>query len=130
MFVTFLQVPLKTKRGQPGKLDAIAQCLAVAGVNVRALDVDRDGCRVLADDPAAGMRALEAADFKPERWEAYDLVLEDTPGRLAALTDELQRAGVNIESAFGVADHNGGHLFVRVDDPEAAKPVFQAVRNR
>ena len=120
-----VQVP-----NRPGQMAELAEQMAAAGVDLRAIGgggLGDFGHFILtsADDDAA-RRVLEEGDWTFIEGESLLAEVDDKPGGMAKLARALADAGVNVH----------GHLFLGrwsdratfafvVDDPEKARPILE-----
>jgi hypothetical protein len=114
---------------KPGDLARVAQTLARRGVNIKALTaLSVDGVamtRILPDDAAAARSAFEAANIRFTEGEVHLVLLENKAGVVAAVTDRLGDAGVNLEAIYvtGIADDLVELAFVS-DNPKKTKKIL------
>jgi hypothetical protein len=120
-----VQVPNK-----PGQMARLAEQMAAAGVDLRAIGGGGLGevghfIMTTADDDGA-RRVLEDGGWTYLEGESLLTEVEDRPGGLATIARELADNGVNVM----------GHLFLGrwsdratfafvVDDPEKARPILE-----
>jgi len=120
-----VQVP-----NRPGQMAELAEQMAAAGVDLRAIGgggLGDYGHFILtsADDDAA-RRVLEDGNWTFIEGESLLAEVDDKPGGMAKLARALADAGVNVH----------GHLFLGrwsdratfafvVDDPEKARPILE-----
>jgi hypothetical protein len=120
-----VQVP-----NRPGQMADLAEQMAAAGVDLRAIGgggLGDYGHFILtsADDDAA-RRVLEEGNWTFVEGESLLAEVDDKPGGMARLARALADAGVNVH----------GHLFLGrwsdratfafvVDDPEKARPILE-----
>ena len=120
-----VQVP-----NRPGQMAELAEQMAAAGVDLRAIGgggLGDYGHFILtsADDDAA-RRVLEEGGWTFIEGESLLAEVDDKPGGMARLARALADAGVNVH----------GHLFLGrwsdratfafvVDDPEKARPILE-----
>jgi len=120
-----VQVP-----NRPGQMADLAEQMAAAGVDLRAIGgggLGDYGHFILtsADDDAA-RRVLEEGNWTFIEGESLLAEVDDKPGGMAKLARALADAGVNVH----------GHLFLGrwsdratfafvVDDPEKARPILE-----
>ena len=120
-----VQVP-----NRPGQMADLAEQMAAAGVDLRAIGgggLGDYGHFILtsADDDAA-RRVLEDGNWTFIEGESLLAEVDDRPGGMAKLARALADAGVNVH----------GHLFLGrwsdratfafvVDDPEKARPILE-----
>ncbi len=110
---------------RPGMLSRTCQALAKAGINIIALSVqdtiDHAIVRMVVDKPKEAEPVLTRLHPTVQR---RDVVFMDVPnqvGAMAAITEKLARAGINLEYAYCTASsaHSGGALVLRTNDLEA-----------
>lgn len=123
MSVYLVVVPLED---QPGALARVTRCLSRAGIDLEGFCVGPDGAKFLITDLPRAADALEAAGFQPRFVEAAAIHIDNRPGELARLCEELATAGVNIQQGFGLAVGGEGRLYIGVDDLRKAGPVLAA----
>lgn len=110
----------------PGQLGRCARSIAQAGINVEGFCADTAGARFLTNNPNQTAEVLRKAGFQPEVREFFAIRLPNEPGQVALLGEELGKAGVNIETCFGVGGtREAGRIFCQVNDPTRARPVFE-----
>ena len=115
---------------RPGDLARVAEALARRGVNIKALAaMSIDGMsltRILPDDIVAARSAFEAAHIRFTESEVHLVLLENTAGVLANVTNRLGEAGVNLEAIYvtGIAD-DLVELAVVSDNPKKTKKVLE-----
>src|SRR3990172_5740985 len=89
---------------RPGRLAALAEALAEAGVNIEALAAfgyDGEGIvRVIVDQPEAARRTLRDAGLMAEEHAVLTTFLPHTPGQLAGVARRLADSGVNIDAVY------------------------------
>ena len=114
----------------PGDLARVAQTLGRRGVNIKALAAISIGgtamARILPDDIVVARSALEAANIRFTESEVHVVLLENTPGMLANVTNRLGDAGVNLEALYiaGLAD-DLVELAIVSDNPRKAKKILE-----
>jgi hypothetical protein len=96
---------------KPGVLAKLARTLADAGVNIEALSAaeaaGRGKIRIVVSDPGRARQALRAAKYRPTEEAALSMTLENRPGALAAVTEKLAAAKVNIKSIYATTTAAG-----------------------
>lgn len=116
-------VPLEDRAGE---LARVTRCLARAGIDLDGFCVGSDGARFLIKDIPRAADALEAGGFRPRFTEVAAIHIDNRPGELARLCEELAANGVNIEQGFGLATGGQGRIYIGVDDLRKAGPVIAA----
>jgi hypothetical protein len=115
---------------KPGEMARLAEQMAAAGVDLRAIGGGGLGdyghfIMTTADDDGA-RRVLEDGAWTFYEGESLLAEVDDRPGGMAAIARALADAGVNVM----------GHLFIGrwsdratfafvVDDPEKARPILE-----
>jgi hypothetical protein len=112
---------------RPGRLAALTEALAEAGVNIEALaafGLDGDGVvRLIVDDATAARRTLREAGLSAEEHQVLTAFLPHTPGQLAAVARSLADSDINIEAVYVLnSGVDGIELAVVVDQPNSAIP--------
>lgn len=110
---------------QPGEVGKAARCLAEANVNIEAYAYEGTRVRFLASDPAAAERCLKGKGYATRTVDVFELELPNQPGQLAAVGEALGRAGVNIESSFGLGVGEAARVFIRVNDVAKATQILE-----
>ena len=114
----------------PGDLARVAQALGRRGVNIKALAAISIGgtamARILPDDIVVARSAFEAANIRFTESEVHLVLLENTPGMLASVTNRLGDEGVNLEALYiaGLAD-DLVELAIVSDNPKKAKKILE-----
>jgi hypothetical protein len=120
-----VQVPNK-----PGQMADLAEQMAAAGVDLRAIgggglgDVGHFILTTADDDTAR--RVLEAGAWTFIEGESLLAEVDDRPGGMARVARELADAGVNVlgHLFLGRWSDRATFAFV-VDDPEKARPILE-----
>jgi hypothetical protein len=112
---------------RPGRLAALTEALAEAGVNIEALaafGLDGDGVvRLIVDDATAARRTLREAGLSAEEHQVLTAFLPHTPGQLAAVARSLADSDINIEAVYVLnSGVDGIELAIVVDQPNSAIP--------
>jgi hypothetical protein len=102
-------------RNQPGELARVAEQLAQAGVNIRAVAGVASGgesqLEFLVDDPGEAGRAWREGGTTFEEVQVALAWLPDRVGSLARASRALADAGINVDSTY-VARTEGGNAQV------------------
>lgn len=114
---------------RPGRLAALTEVLAAAGVNIEALaafGTDGEGIvRLIVDQPEAARRSLRDAGLAAEEHSVLTTYLSHRPGQLAGVARKLADSGVNIDAVYILNSHSDGiELALVVDAPESAVPYL------
>ena len=113
-------------RDEPGSLAWVTSNLARWHVNLKGFVVDPAGMQLLVSDLGQMCKALDEMGFLYRVTEVHEVILEDRPGSLAALCQQLADEGIGILSAFGVATGQAGRVYLDVTDLERAQPILRA----
>ena len=115
---------------KPGKLVEALETLSQAGVDMRALSLadtsDFGILRVIVDEPAIAMKALNDAGFLVKSSEVIPVSVSDKPGGLATVMRVLADSGVNVEYTYAFVAHASEEAYVilRVTDNDAAIKIL------
>ena len=118
---------------QPGRLALVSRLLADHGINIDALsvidNVEQGMVRMLTSDPAAARRLVEAGGFPVVEAEVLAIFTTDRLGRLAAISEALAAASINIEYAYATIDHHGAQtlLVLKTSRPKKAREILAAL---
>src|ERR671918_2596882 len=89
---------------RPGVLAKLARTLADAGVNIAALCAPeapgRGKIRLLVGDVSRAKEVLKTAKYRVGEEGAVTVILENRPGTLAEMAEQLARARINIKCAY------------------------------
>jgi hypothetical protein len=107
---------------RPGQLATLARALADAGIGIEAFatiaDDGHSHVRFIADNDARVRRVLRLAGFEYDETDVLDTFIARGTSGLAAMAEELERAGVNIESMYLLhTNAQGYHIAMTVTDP-------------
>ena len=114
---------------RPGALAGLARALAEQGIDIRAISGGGSGEHAYAvlttDDDAATRAVLRAGGYPYVEGETLIVEVEDRPGGLAAVTEKLAAAGIDIRSVLFV-DSGAGTVRTAfaVDDVERARKAL------
>jgi len=115
---------------QPGRLAAMGRLLADHGINIRDLtvvdNVEQGMIRVVLDDAESGRRRLQEQGLHVVEAEVLVMILKDTPGQLARISQALADAGINIDYAYGTEDAAGAEIrmVLKVSNTQEAARVI------
>jgi hypothetical protein len=95
---------------------------AIAALTVNGQAV----ARIIPDDSEAARAALESANIRFTESEVHIVLLENKAGQLAAVTNRLGDAGINLEAVYltGITDDLVEIAFVS-DNPKKAKKLLE-----
>jgi len=116
---------------KPGRLAAVTEILAKEKINIRATTIatsDTFGViNLIVDDPQLAQRVLSTAGMMVNLREVLAVLIEDQPGGLNKLTQELFEEGININNAYGfVLESRKKAVFVvDVDQIEKAVKIIE-----
>lgn len=117
---------------RPGRLAALTEALADAGVNIEALTAyGYDGeasVRLIVSDSTITARVLGEAGLQYDERTVLTVHLPHRPGELARLTRSLADAGVNIDALYVLkTSADGIELAISVDQPASAMPHLEVL---
>jgi hypothetical protein len=111
---------------RPGEVARIAAALAKAKINISGISCWSAGSEspihLLVSSPAKARKVFHDLGVRQTEEEVLRVTLADTPGRLAAITERLLAARINIEYAYACMPTAGkkGDLILAVSDVSAA----------
>ena len=114
---------------RPGQLAGLIKVMTDAGVEIEALAAfgleDLGVVRMVVADAVAARRAVEAGGLVAEERPVVTTVLSHRPGALAALTQSLAEAGINIDGLYVLHSRTDEvELALAVGDLEAAQAAI------
>ncbi|NNC92226.1 MAG: hypothetical protein HKN80_07005 [Acidimicrobiia bacterium] len=114
---------------RPGQLAGLAKVMSDGGVNIDALAAfgieDLGVVRMVVSDAEGARRVINDAGLLAEERRVLTTVLSHRPGALAALTQSLADAEVNIDGLYVLHSHDDEiELAIAVGDAEAAKAAI------
>jgi hypothetical protein len=99
---------------QPGRLAAISRALAGESINIRDLsvvdNVEQGMIRLVTSDAARCKAVLTRLGLYVVEADVLEMILTDTPGKLAVLSQALADAQINIDYAYGSEDRAQEHI--------------------
>jgi hypothetical protein len=117
---------------QPGRLAAISRALAEQSVNIRDLsvvdNVEQGMIRLVTSDAAKCKAVLTKLGLYVVEADVLEVILTDTPGKLALLSQALADAQINIDYAYGSEDRSQDHIriIMKVSNLQKAGQVISA----
>jgi hypothetical protein len=118
----------------PGRLAAISRLLADRGIHIEAVcvidNVEQGVVRLMTSNPAAARAAIDEAGWHAMEAEVLAIETKDRLGKLAAISEALAAADINIEYAYASVDHAGARtrLIIKTSRPHKAQEVLGAIR--
>jgi hypothetical protein len=119
---------------QPGRLAAISRALAEQSINIRDLsvvdNVEQGMIRLVVSDAVRCKAVLVKLGLYVVEGDVLEVILTDTPGKLAVLSQALADAQINIDYAYGSEDRAQEHIRVimKVSNLPKACEVISAFR--
>lgn len=112
---------------EPGALGIVSALLGRSGINIEGFAVWLGTARLLVGRVDQAVEILEAEGFSCTIADVLRLDLPDEPGSLAEVSQELGRAGINIDYAYTVSARTPGaaSFILAVIDPEAAEEILE-----
>lgn len=114
---------------RPGQLAALARLFAGAGVEIEALaavaDNGQSHVRIVVEQAATARRLLMNADIIFDERDVLDTFIPRGDGGLAAISESLAHAGVNVESMYLLhTNAEGFHVAMTVSDTDLASQAL------
>jgi len=113
-----------------GRLARVTRVLGEAGINIRALSIadtsDFGILRIIVNNPPKAYSILKDAGFTVSETEVIAVRVQDTPGGLAAVLEQMSEANLNIEYmyAFLGTSENDALIIFKVEDIKKARAAF------
>lgn len=115
-------------KNQPGVLAEFLDGLAKEKVNVRAISVsdtvDHAVVRLVVDKPHILLHLLGDHGVLVVETDVLAIEMPDKPGVMANIARKLAQSNINIEYAYGSADHDKALVVLRVNDIDKARAVL------
>ncbi len=116
---------------RPGRLSAVTETLANAGINIRAVSIadtkDFGIMRIIVNDTDKAVSVLKENSFIASAANVIAVLADDKPGSMAAIMKTLYSENISVEymyAAFINANKGTACLILRVDNNEAASEVL------
>ncbi len=117
---------------EPGRLGALCAVLAAEGINIRAMMVpsgtDYGIVHTIVDDHETALQVLEQNGYRTYTSSVIELELDDAPGALARLAEQLLQGDIDIKYAYAAVTSGRGRLILAVSDAERASKMLGADR--
>ncbi|HPF20930.1 MAG TPA: ACT domain-containing protein [Syntrophomonas sp.] len=114
-----------------GRLARVTSVLGEAGINIRALSIadtsDFGILRIIVNDPSQAYTILKDAGFTVSETEVIAVRVQDTPGGLAAVLEQMSNANLNIEYMYaflGTSEEDALVIF-KIEDTKKARAAFK-----
>ncbi len=112
---------------RPGRLSAVTEALASAGINIRAVSIadtkDFGIMRIIVNDTDKAIAALKENGFIASAANVIAVIADDKPGSMASIMKVLYNANISVEymyAAFLNREKGSACLILRVDNNENA----------
>jgi len=110
---------------QPGRLAAVGRALASESINIRDLsvvdNVEQGMIRLVTNDAVKCKAVLGKLGLYVVEADVLEVILTDTPGKLAVLSQALADAQINIDYAYGSEDKSQEHIRIILKVSNLAK---------
>ncbi len=111
-----------------GSLSKLCSQLSQKGINIRALslvdDLEWGIVRLIVDDNKKTKSVLEGLGFKYGETRVLVVEIDNHPGALAEMADQLAREDINIDQAYTTAKGKSAVVVLATtDDKKASKLV-------
>lgn len=113
-----------------GAMYRVTSALAKEGVDIKALSVADTAnygiLRLIVSDMAVSRKVLTEIGCLVQETDVVCVLMEDKPGRLAAILSVLDKADMNIDYLYAFLTPRDGkaYVIIRVDDVPAAEAVL------
>ena len=120
---------------QPGRLAAVSRALAEQSINIQDLtvvdNVEQGMIRLITSDAEKCKAVLGTLGLYIVEADVLEVILTDTPGKLAVLSQALADAHINIDYAYGSEDKSQEHirLILKVSNLPKACQVISAFQD-
>lgn len=114
-----------------GRLAEVAEVLAGAGVNIRALSLadttDFGILRLIVNDNEKAKKVLGDNGFTVGKTEVLAVEVSDRPGGLAAILNVMKDNGINVEYMYAFVQKSAGNAIIifRFDELDKAIETLQ-----
>ncbi len=114
-----------------GRLSSVTRTLGEAGINIRALSIadtsDFGILRIIVNDPERAYKILKEAGFTVSETEVIAVRVQDSPGGLASVLEQMSEANLNIEYlyAFLGTSEDDALVIFKVEDIKKARIAFK-----
>ncbi len=117
---------------RPGRLSAVTETLANAGINIRAVSIadtkDFGIMRIIVNDTDKAVAVLKENSFIASAANVIAVIAEDKPGSMAAIMKTLYNGNISVEymyAAFLNKEKGSACLILRVDNNDAAAEALK-----
>ena len=117
---------------RPGRLSAVTETLASAGINIRAVSIadtkDFGIMRIIVNDTDKAVAVLKENSFIASAANVIAVMAEDKPGSMASIMKTLYSENISVEymyAAFINKEKGSACLILRVDNNEAAAEALK-----
>lgn len=114
-----------------GRLSSVTKVLGEAHINIRALSIadtsDFGILRLIVNDPLRAYKILKEAGFTVSETEVIAVRVQDSPGGLASVLEQMSDANLNIEYlyAFLGTSEDDALVIFKVEDIKKARIAFK-----
>ena len=119
------------KENKVGPLAEITTLLAQHQINMRALSVaetqDFGILRIIVEEPEKAEQVLKDNQIIFRESSVLAVLMEDRPGSMAAVVDQLAQAGIPVEYAYAFITRQADNacLILKVKEDEAAEALLE-----
>ena len=117
---------------RPGRLSAVTETLANAGINIRAVSIadtkDFGIMRIIVNDTDKAVAVLKENSFIASAANVIAVMAEDKPGSMASIMKTLYNENISVEymyAAFLNKEKGNACLILRVDNNDAAADALK-----
>jgi len=116
---------------KPGRISRIARILGDNNIDIRAITISDRGeyglINIIVNDPDRASRVLSNEGFSVSRKHVIAIIISDTPGGLADITEYLHQSNINVSNAYGfiLKRDEEAVLVLEVDDFAKAEKIIR-----
>ncbi len=116
---------------KPGRLNRVMDVLREEEINIRAMSIadtiDFGILRLIVNKPEKAIEVLKEAKMTVSETGVLAAAVEDQPGGLAFVLNQLADEGINIEYIYAFVEKSGNNAVVvlRVEEMEKAERILK-----
>lgn len=114
---------------KPGQTARITRVLAESAIDLRYTAIASSGSfgvlKFLVSDPERARAVLKAAGMMVSALEVLPVLVPDTPGSLAAVSECLAASGINLENAGGYVHGTDAILLIETHELDRARRALE-----
>jgi len=115
---------------QPGRLDALVNCISNAGINLECLniaDTENYGIvRIITNNNNLALRTIKEAGFTAKSSDLVAVEVSNVPGQLAKVLDILSKSNISLEYVYSFTKANDVNLILlKTSDTEKTQELLK-----